>query len=579
MAGISIISNFDINQSVPLDSRQVATSSSSRDATPYKYEGLRVYQTDTKKTYIWTGTTFSIEGAGIYGGSGSLVGDTLVNFGQVGNTVSNKSSQFGYNSTSNTNGIFYTNYFNRHTAAILGTEWQGIELRNEFRYSTTGGVVNSAYVSFNPSDTTNGYGGISFGTGDGVINSVQERVRITGNGRVGIGTNDPKEYLQIGSGTVVSGQSLPLTIHKGGSAVIGYNWYYNSADFVFDLKDGSSKISHEDGNIRFTHRKSFDPATAWVDSLYLSSSGSVGIKTTSPQYDLDVNGNLRSSNVKINSSLTASNIFATSNYFLPNSNYKLTGTAPNRPIVFVNNNNSSVGDYGELFYISDLLSVFYTNLGVDGTVNVRDNVTIRQGSLVVGSGTYSGAITNYEDPTVLSPSGTLIYYSTNGSWSGTTNNHALSFFTYSFNFYRVGALVNLDFTIKKNGATNYNNSFYGWLIKFDSERFKPTSFNKGSGIGGVYNNGLRSPVWCQLVPGGTTGHPTTTGNQFWLKIGPFNTLSNTITSPPQAQGGDFNGSVTDLYFSGTITYISSLNPVSSSVALGLNFDDSIFNPS
>ena len=104
-----------------------------------------------------------------------------------------------------------------------------------------------------------------------MINSVQERVRITGNGRVGIGTNDPKEYLQIGSGTVVSGQSLPLTIHKGGSAVIGYNWYYNSADFVFDLKDGSSKISHEDGNIRFTHRKSFDPATAWVDSLYLSS--------------------------------------------------------------------------------------------------------------------------------------------------------------------------------------------------------------------------------------------------------------------------------------------------------------------
>jgi len=571
MPGISIISNFDINQSVPLDSRQVATSSASRDATPYKYEGLKIYQTDTKKTYIWTGVTFSIDGSGIYGGSGSLIGDTLVNFGQVGNTVSNKSSQFGYSSTSATNGIFYTNYFNRHTAAILGTEWQGIELRNEFRYSTSGGVVNSAYVSFNPADTTNGYGGISFGTGDGVINPVQERVRITGNGRVGIGTNDPKEYLQIGSGTVVSGQSLPLTIHKGGSAVIGYNWYYNSADFVFDLKDGSSKISHEDGNIRFTHRKSLDSPTAWVDSLYLSSSGSVGIKTTSPQYDLDVNGNLRSNNVKINSSLTASNIFATSNYFLPNSSYKLTSVSL-KPIVFVNNSNSS-----QLFYISDQDSVFYTDLGVYGTVNVRDNVTIQEGSLTVGSGTYSGAITNYEDPTILSPSGTFIYYSTNGSWSGTTNSHALSGFTYSFNFYRVGALVNLDFTIKKNGATNYNNSFYGWLIKFDNLRFKPTSFNKGSGIGGVSGNGLRAPVWCQLVPGGTTGHPTTAGNQFWLKVGPFNTLSNNIISPPQAQGGDFNGSVTDLYFSGTITYISSLNPVSSSVGVIDTFDDQEFN--
>jgi hypothetical protein len=309
MPGISIISNFDINQSVPLDSRQVATSSASRDATPYKYEGLKIYQTDTKKTYIWTGVTFSIDGSGIYGGSGSLIGDTLVNFGQVGNTVSNKSSQFGYNSTSNTNGIFYTNYFNRHTNAIFGTEWQGIELRNEFRYSTSGGVVNSAYVSFNPSDTTNGYGGIAFGTGDGSINPVQERVRITGNGKVGIRTNDPKEYLQIGSHPVAfSGQSLPLTIHKGGNAVIGYNWYYDNTDFVFDSTKGSSRIGQSDGEIRFLNRKPNDPPTNFVDSLYLSKTGNVGIKTTSPQYDLDVNGNLRSNNVQINSSLTASNI-------------------------------------------------------------------------------------------------------------------------------------------------------------------------------------------------------------------------------------------------------------------------------
>jgi hypothetical protein len=569
MPGISIISNFDINQSVPLDSRQVATSSASRDATPYKYEGLKIYQTDTKKTYIWTGVTFSIDGSGIYGGSGSLIGDTLVNFGQVGNTVSNKSSQFGYSSTSATNGIFYTNYFNRHTAAIPGTEWQGIELRNEFRYSTSGGVVNSAYVSFNPADTTNGYGGIAFGTGDGMGNTVQERVRITGNGRVGIGTNDPKEYLQIGSGTVGSGQSLPLTIHKGGSAVIGYNWYYNSADFVFDLKDGSSKISHEDGNIRFTHRKSLDSPATFVDSLYLSSTGNVGIKTTSPQYDLDVNGNLRSNNVKINSSLTASNIFATSNYFLPNSNYKLT-SVPLKPIVFVNNSNSS-----QLFYISDQDSGFYTDLDVDGTVNVSDNVTIQEGSLTVGGGNsiYQGAITNYEDPTILSPSGTLIYYSTNGAWNVTSNSHPLSGFTYSFNFYRVGALVNLDFTIKRLNTTAYNHQFYGWLIKFDNSRFKPTSFNKGSGIGGVSGNALRSPVWCQVVPGGTPGHPSTGGNNpFWFKIGTFNTLSNSNGVPTYNQGGDFTGaSVTDLYFSGTITYISSSNPAS--VGVIDTFDD------
>jgi hypothetical protein len=470
MPGISIISNFDINQSVPLDSRQVATSSASRDATPYKYEGLKIYQTDTKKTYIWTGITFSIDGSGIYGGSGSLIGDTLVNFGQVGNTVSNKSSQFGYNSTSNTNGIFYTNYFNRHTAAIPGTEWQGIELRNEFRYSTSGGVVNSAYVSFNPADTTNGYGGIAFGTGDGVLNTVGERLRITGNGKV-------------------------------------------------------------------------------------------GIKTTSPQYDLDVNGNLRSNNVQINSSLTSSNIFATnvqidssltssnifaaSSYFLPNSDYKLTSSG-SRPILFVGSTGSHI------FYVSDSTtfgSGFFTDLYVRGNLEV--------GKSGFGSTPNQGSITNYEDPTILAPSGP-IYYSTNGSWPSSLN-YLLSGFTYSFNFYRVGALVNLDFTIKKTGVTPYT-TFYGWLIKFNNSRFKATSFNKGSGIGGVDGNALRAPVWCQVIPTGTSDHPTTTGNEFWLKIGTFNTLSNTISAT--SQGGDFIGSVTDLYFSGTITYISSQSDAS-----------------
>ena len=47
MSGISIITNFDVNQNIPIDSRLVATSSSERDAINYKYDGMKVYQTDT----------------------------------------------------------------------------------------------------------------------------------------------------------------------------------------------------------------------------------------------------------------------------------------------------------------------------------------------------------------------------------------------------------------------------------------------------------------------------------------------------------------------------------------------------
>ena len=49
MSGISIISNFDVNQSVPIDSRLVATSSTERNAIQYKYAGLKVYQVDINR--------------------------------------------------------------------------------------------------------------------------------------------------------------------------------------------------------------------------------------------------------------------------------------------------------------------------------------------------------------------------------------------------------------------------------------------------------------------------------------------------------------------------------------------------
>jgi hypothetical protein len=60
---------------------------------------------------------------------------------------------------------------------------------------------------------------------------------------VGINTNNPKEYLQIGSYPVAfSGQSLPLVFHKGSNTRIGYNWYYNNGNQYFDITKGSSLI-------------------------------------------------------------------------------------------------------------------------------------------------------------------------------------------------------------------------------------------------------------------------------------------------------------------------------------------------
>lgn len=98
MVGISVISNFEINGSFPIDSRLIATNLTERDSISYKYDGLKVYITEDKKTYTWDGSDWIEDMNGIYGGSGSLVNNTIVN---MGNDSSFGSQSYYLNMSSN----------------------------------------------------------------------------------------------------------------------------------------------------------------------------------------------------------------------------------------------------------------------------------------------------------------------------------------------------------------------------------------------------------------------------------------------------------------------------------------------
>ena len=281
MSGISIITNFDVNQNIPIDSRLVATSSSERDAINYKYDGMKVYQTDTKKTYLWNGTTFSVEGAGIYGGSGSLAGNTNIDFGTIGNTAAgNKSYDLQYYSTSNSNIVYLSTIFNRHVVSVAGNEWQGIEVKQQFKYYNNGTLKSGAYISYNPYSVDSIEGGLAFATGDGVNYPLSERVRIDSNGRVGINTSRPLgeyTYLQLGGSldpNTYVGQSQPFIIHKGNNTVLGYNWYYSAGnDQTFNATAASSKISmNTDGTVVISSRGAGVANSAFISSLYASNS-------------------------------------------------------------------------------------------------------------------------------------------------------------------------------------------------------------------------------------------------------------------------------------------------------------------
>jgi hypothetical protein len=74
---ISTIDNFNINAKLAIDSRMVASSSTVRDAISYKYDGLKVFQIDTRYTYVWNQTSFNTTGVtssswDIEGGGGSV---------------------------------------------------------------------------------------------------------------------------------------------------------------------------------------------------------------------------------------------------------------------------------------------------------------------------------------------------------------------------------------------------------------------------------------------------------------------------------------------------------------------------
>jgi hypothetical protein len=72
---IQIIDGFQVNTALPIDNRIVASGSTARDAIPYKYEGLRVFDTSDGIPYVYLNSTWVSENA-----SGVLASGTSTNY-------------------------------------------------------------------------------------------------------------------------------------------------------------------------------------------------------------------------------------------------------------------------------------------------------------------------------------------------------------------------------------------------------------------------------------------------------------------------------------------------------------------
>jgi hypothetical protein len=151
---------------------------------------------------------------------------------------------------------------------VGGTAVLGV-LNNLTRVNGTGGA--SGGILFTPNDDNN------------------EKVRITSDGKVGIGTDSPSEKLEVSGKILATGGQI-----RAGS----YLESYPSFSFADDIDTGM--FSDTANQLEFV--------TGGSSRVTINSVGNVGIGTTSPVNKLDVGGDLSAANIRVGSSASGEGI-------------------------------------------------------------------------------------------------------------------------------------------------------------------------------------------------------------------------------------------------------------------------------
>ena len=151
-----------------------------------------------------------------------------------------------------------------------------------------GGSELMAFASENWTSTSHGSYLTLSTTSDG-SSLITERMRITSDGRVGIGTNSPTCSLDVqGSWSTGNGPFLQLKNTSGatpgsfGPGIILSNSVAGKSNFMIQ--------QYQDASSAFSINKYDSPYTSY---FAISQTGNVGIGTSSPSYKLDIAGNLR----------------------------------------------------------------------------------------------------------------------------------------------------------------------------------------------------------------------------------------------------------------------------------------------
>jgi hypothetical protein len=260
---VSVVGNLTSTGTITAQTLVVQTITSSIEYS----SGSNIFGQNTGNTHQFTG---SVLVSGSQTVNGTLT-TTYASLSQAGSaTVITQNARFANTTTSTANG-------------------SGVGFDFALTDATGAGKQTGQIASIWSDNSANDVADLAFytrPTGAGI----SEKLRITGNGNVGIGTTNPTVALEISTGAG-SGANRVLLKPTTDFAFYQIN---NTAGTTYIGTDNSTGAVFGNGayamNIYNSYAGNINFYTNSALRMSISSSGNIGIGTSSPSYQLDVNG-------------------------------------------------------------------------------------------------------------------------------------------------------------------------------------------------------------------------------------------------------------------------------------------------
>jgi len=250
---IQLITGFTVNNSTPLDNRIVASGSTARNSIPYKYEGMRVYDSSNGYSYVWTSGSFQSEKTDQIIGSSNYV-PKFTSTSKIGNS-SMRMNGDALGIAGNVTGVSTLlqigseNPSTNSAGPLLFHVGGGAVIGNNWYYNGTG----NSYFNLNNGSSkidfySSGAMALSVRRASGPIGEINTPVIFIQNDKnIGIGKDDPQYKLDV-VGDIKSSANIISQTVTSEFVTIGRSETLQSKGLeLYDSTLGTEPASRENG--------------------------------------------------------------------------------------------------------------------------------------------------------------------------------------------------------------------------------------------------------------------------------------------------------------------------------------------